>query len=462
MSKRDDRVSLKDMLGHAREAVDLLGDASREELGRNRVMQLELFPRQIAKRRLPTNLTTKNHPIHRWFNLIAGFSPELVQICIHEAELRKTQMLIDPFAGLSTALVQANFEGIPSVGFEPHPFFFDISQAKINPPEDCTVVDEIEAEIAGATPYMGALNTVWSEGAVIFLRKLIPEQDLRLLAQALLSEDKMSDSTRELYRLIVSRVLELTSKSQTDGIYKAPTSQKKAISYHEAVRTVCSEIRRDIKVIGHAFPRQATLFSTSSESMSVLESGSCSICVTSPPYLNNFDFAEMTRMELYFWRYAGSWREITERVRRNLIVNTTTAPTDVKKDQSRFEATLSKQMRFSLAPLVEALKEERKSRAGKKDYYRLVYPYFSQMHSVFKELERILETGSLFHLVVADSALYGVHIETQNLLARLMVETGFEILRIEQLRKRGERWVLEKRTGAKKGLGEYHIVAKRT
>jgi len=34
MSKRDDRVSLKDMLSHAREAVELLGDASREELGR--------------------------------------------------------------------------------------------------------------------------------------------------------------------------------------------------------------------------------------------------------------------------------------------------------------------------------------------------------------------------------------------------------------------------------------------
>ena len=39
MSRREDRVSLKDMLGHAREAVELLGDASREDLGRHRVMQ---------------------------------------------------------------------------------------------------------------------------------------------------------------------------------------------------------------------------------------------------------------------------------------------------------------------------------------------------------------------------------------------------------------------------------------
>ncbi|MEW6359028.1 MAG: DUF86 domain-containing protein [Planctomycetota bacterium] len=42
MSKHDDRVSLKDMLSHAREAVELLGAAGRDELERDRVMQLAL------------------------------------------------------------------------------------------------------------------------------------------------------------------------------------------------------------------------------------------------------------------------------------------------------------------------------------------------------------------------------------------------------------------------------------
>lgn len=42
MSKRDDRVSLHDMLSHAEEAVDLLGDTSREALLRKRVLQLAL------------------------------------------------------------------------------------------------------------------------------------------------------------------------------------------------------------------------------------------------------------------------------------------------------------------------------------------------------------------------------------------------------------------------------------
>jgi uncharacterized protein with HEPN domain len=46
MSKHDDQVSLRDMLSHACEAVELLGDSSREELGQNRVMQSPAITRR--------------------------------------------------------------------------------------------------------------------------------------------------------------------------------------------------------------------------------------------------------------------------------------------------------------------------------------------------------------------------------------------------------------------------------
>jgi len=42
MSRRDDKASLSDMLTHAREAAALLGNAGREELAANRLLQLAL------------------------------------------------------------------------------------------------------------------------------------------------------------------------------------------------------------------------------------------------------------------------------------------------------------------------------------------------------------------------------------------------------------------------------------
>jgi uncharacterized protein with HEPN domain len=42
MSMRDDAVSIRDMISHAREAVELLGDRNREVFGNDRVLQLAL------------------------------------------------------------------------------------------------------------------------------------------------------------------------------------------------------------------------------------------------------------------------------------------------------------------------------------------------------------------------------------------------------------------------------------
>jgi uncharacterized protein with HEPN domain len=42
MSKHDEQICLRDMLDHAGEAVELLGDSTKEDLGNNRMMQLAL------------------------------------------------------------------------------------------------------------------------------------------------------------------------------------------------------------------------------------------------------------------------------------------------------------------------------------------------------------------------------------------------------------------------------------
>ena len=74
MSKRDARVGLKDMLKHAREALELLGDSSRDDLARDRVRQLALT-RLVeivgeAANRVPTP-TRQLHPSIPWAQIIA-------------------------------------------------------------------------------------------------------------------------------------------------------------------------------------------------------------------------------------------------------------------------------------------------------------------------------------------------------------------------------------------------------
>jgi DNA modification methylase len=424
--------------------------------------QLVFFRDTLSKSKLPTNLTTRNHAVHRWFNFIAGFSPEFVSSCIESSGVKANKgVLIDPFAGMSTALVQANIEGVRSIGYDPHPFFYDMSQAKLELGAS-EIIDQVEVICKGLAPCLEDLSSVWGPNAVKFLIKLVPDTELRILASAFLEEHRIPKKIRLMFRLIVSRALEATTKSQTDGIYKAPTSAKRSKRFHEAIPEICEEIREDLYLVSKFYVNRAMLYASSSQHMNEVQDGSCSLCVTSPPYLNNFDFAEMTRMELYFWKYAKSWGDITELVRRKLIVNTTTAPTDLKRRQSLFKNSLPPGLIAHLEPLVTELRATKKERGGSKDYDLLVYPYFSQMSEVISELYRVLAPNASLHLLVADAALYGVHIHTEHFLASLMSEIGFDLVKVDRLRNRGDRWVLDKRQGSSMPLGEFHIHARRS
>ena len=80
MSRHDDRISLNDMLSHANEAVELLGEVGREELGRDRVMQLALtrlveIIGEAANR--VTQATIQKYPSIPWYQII-GMRNKLV------------------------------------------------------------------------------------------------------------------------------------------------------------------------------------------------------------------------------------------------------------------------------------------------------------------------------------------------------------------------------------------------
>lgn len=413
---------------------------------------------ELSLNRLPTNTTANRHAIHRWFNFIAGFAPEFVA---QQCPATNDALLLDPFAGCGTSLVVAQSLGHRAVGFEPHPFFVRIARAKTEAPPTIARLRRIEEAILHGVATFKKAATL-TESAEAFLTKLFEEHTLRQLlgARAALEEDGLEED--DLAFLLLSRVVDMCSKAQTDGIYKAPTTAKKADSPVDAIRSVVEQVRCDTALSDQGTPSPAAvLHQASSEDMNLVESGSVDIAVTSPPYLNNFDFAEMTRMYLYFWGICGSWREITERVRAKLVVNTTTALSGQRDIQLHYRDQIAGELLPELDSMVTALGRERRVRSGKKEYDLLVYPYFAQMTSVLREIQRCLTTGGTTHLIVADAAFYGIHVSTPQILASAMSAMGFVNVQCIKLRERGHRWILEKRDGSPIGLGEYHIVATR-
>lgn len=414
----------------------------------------------VSVEQLPTNLTTRGHAVHRWFNFIAGFSPELVQASVREIREPTSQLrLLDPFSGCGTAPLAARLLGVHGISYEPHPFFAAISRAKANSPLYWPSLPLIREAIEGGLHQRHSPAQI-STSASTFLNKMFHQDDLISLLNARRNLEKENLQENPLAILILSRMLDHCCFAATDGIYKAPTSTKKSISPKEAFDKVLNQLMEDEEKA--TFGKDLSeVYEKSSECMIEIDDESIDLIVTSPPYLNNFDFAEMTRMYLYFWSIATTWGEITERVRSQLIVNTTTALKGHKKErQEIYRATLPYQVRIDADSAVKLLTSKRMEKTGKKEYDFLIYPYLSQMQSVLRESHRVLRSGAPFHMMVSDAALYGVHLHAPQWLAEIMREIGFTDVRCEMVRPRGHRWVLEKRQGSSSGLGEYYVFGK--
>ena len=75
-------------------------------------------------------MANRDTPIHRWVPWIAGYSKHFVE----DALTRYTSgpsVVIDPFAGVGTTLVEADLAGHEAVGFEINPYAAFAAQAKL-------------------------------------------------------------------------------------------------------------------------------------------------------------------------------------------------------------------------------------------------------------------------------------------------------------------------------------------
>jgi tRNA G10 N-methylase Trm11 len=59
--------------------------------------------------------------IHQWYQIIMGFDWKLVRFLIDRLEIGENHLVLDPFCGAGTTLVQCKKQGIRSVGIDANP-----------------------------------------------------------------------------------------------------------------------------------------------------------------------------------------------------------------------------------------------------------------------------------------------------------------------------------------------------
>jgi len=330
---------------------------------------------------------SKNAPIHRWFYYPTGFGVNLVYTALKSFNIRKSETILDPFVGSGTTSICAKSVGIGSIGIEAHPFVFQMAKAKLNWNLD---LETMQSEVQS---FLDKFNTHLTRNKVSkysldsvpdLLHRLYTDRTLNqlLIARELL-EDLHNDDYYLFFKVALATALRKVSRADTGWPYMLPRKKKvKERSPMKVLRELFEIQLADLAYTQRQCRKggEAKLIQGDARDLCMLSDESINFAFTSPPYLNNFDYADRTRMEMYFFGESSSWREITEKVRSKLMMSATTQVRRSDWDlEDIFDSRIPVDLQTSLYSIIKELSKRRLTRGGRKSYDIMVGGYFSDM-----------------------------------------------------------------------------------
>lgn len=413
---------------------------------------------ELNRGELGTFKDSLRSPIHRWFTYPAGFSYKAVEETFRIYDIKPDMSIYDPFGGTATTNIVASQNGIHSFGIEAHPFvhfvghtklFWDFVFSDLLKQIDA-LIDSIKSSLRAHGIASIAVEDIFPE----LVRKCYSKEKLAYLYVCREAINALPLSPfRDFAKLGLTSLLRSISDVHTGWPYIAPKKERRPMNQGSDVDVV-GKLRdqlyimysdlREICRSGEPVGKATFIWGDSRSRQDVIHDEAVDLVFTSPPYLNNYDYSDRTRLEMYFWDEAKNWGDITRNVRSRLIMSATTQISRTNYIEGKLLSdeflTTVPAVAAELKPKVDALTQLRLHKGGKKSYDIMVAGYFNDMLKVFRETFRVLKPGASFLLILGDSAPYGVHIPTDVYLGEVGKAVGFANYKIEDLRVRGGKW----------------------
>ncbi len=388
-------------------------------------------------------------PLHSWFRYTAGFSAEWVREVLKKEIANGRSHVLDPFAGSGTVPLEAEFFGISSIGLEAHPYVHRIANAKLNWQMNTVIFLEAASEVLKAA----RKTTVDTTACPVLIQKCYtPENAAKLYAlkEAFVQADLPENSKSLIWFTITSILRPCSHVGTAQWQYVLPEKTKaKVLDPFFAYETKIVSMRADMMKMQRSVidPGNAKINFDDARHITTVPNGWADLVITSPPYANNYDYADALRLEMTFWGDIKGWSDLQDTVRQNLIRACTQ---HVAKHQTEIEQYLDHPdlttIRHELVEIYHKLKMERLSHGGKKQYNTMILAYFRDLSNVFQSLRRVTAHNALMCFVIGDSAPYGIYVPVDRWLGQLAVAAGFSDFQFEKLRDRNTKWKNRKHT----------------
>ncbi len=404
--------------------------------------ELTIKEKKVKKDKVSTTFASNMKlPIHKWFRYTAGFSAEWVKSVLDKYPNAKS--ILDPFVGSGTVILESQLNGRMSYGVEAHRLIYKVAEAKLL--WDVNIESFVESsnkliELAEniklkRKAYPKLLERIYSKETIKDLFKL----------KAAWQKLNIDDDHKKLLWFIITSILRVSSSAGTaQWQYVLPGKTKsKVLLPFTAFNKKLEAMIEDMEVLQNENVERgnATLIKGDARTLIGIPNDSIDLVITSPPYANNYDYADATRIELSFWHEIDNWGELQSLIRPDIIRACTQHVAHIKNEiEELFSADSLLPIRDELREQFDLLAKIRLTKGGKKNYHLMALAYFKDLADTFVALRRVCKKDAVICFVIGDSAPYGIYLPVDKWLGELAIGAGFSEYKFEKTRDRNIKW----------------------
>lgn len=371
-------------------------------------------------------------PRHRWYRFKEGFSAGLVSAFVREYLPKPAGRLLDPFLGSGTTAVEGASLGHYVGGIETNPFMAFMARVKTRDYSRANGID---------TAALDCLRQRQRAEAFILPR------DSTLVERKGLDKWLLNRSVAVRFEQLHTAIAEIQSSTHRELLLFALLSSIEDVANARKdgkcwrYKTNWERLAFSGKSLDEAFARQIIRFiediqvSPRLKGIATIARGDARrhihrVCndetlydglLTSPPYLNSFDYTDIYRPELIMMRAAKNSSDL-----RKLRFNTL---------RSHVQVAWQPSAPLDIPLLVGKIRALDGAGIWSGRIPAMINAYFVDLDQVIAQCAKRLKGGATVAFVVADSAYCGVVIPVGLILSEIFERRGFSIAKITNFRQ---------------------------
>lgn len=394
---------------------------------------LEKYYKNLIKENLDIGykvsyVKNKNIPFLRLYRYKEAFSFDFVNDFLDKFHATPDDYVFDPFSGLGTTIYASMLRGIPSIGIDRLPIAYFCS--KTLPLFLLLKEKELTQKWKAIVPDIDNNTPANIASDVAIMKKAFTEETLTMLRKMKSAIDAQSTPYRDILLLLFFSILEECSFTSKDGQFLRLKPHKKTSDPINAMNRKISQAENDVHKLKLLNPNinisdkiiPDVYLGDTRDLSDIKFKKNPTILITSPPYLNRYDYTRSYSLELCF-HFVKNFEDL-KALRFGIL-------------RSHIESKIRNE-EGSPHPIVTEILEALSNKSLNNPRIPImITTYFIDMQKVIKEWFRVLAPGAHVAMVVDNVRFEGELIPVDLILSKMAEEAGFTVQEIIVARYKG-------------------------